>query len=410
MACNKHLHWTQRLALIQHNLHAASRTGNFNFFSNIQSAHFLHGTDYVAHLNSSLGDDADKLISVLDNFNSGIAWAHEDAFKAIYEGLNDTAIASSASNTPPSDRNKALLDRLHADIAQQRASADATIDKLMTQAVAQIQLQPFDIQEDAAMAFMLGTTFIADAVQVSLEQLNLLERYSHDGDLTRVESAYALVRFAVSAAVSALKGVLNMMELHDDPAGNAHARRSSIASISSVTGTAWSRSRATSEGSDSSANGQVVQPNNHGAWNFVRRVSTAFGSGPPSRRASLASTPSSTSSMTSGSPSNVPGHTHGPGPHSFTQATTYNNGNVTSAPPPAPSTSLKSPPGSHKRGMSLPYRNVHVLSPIQGTPAPDEAGGYKNPFEANFAQSAFPPPLVNTPEVSMPRYKHFPQM
>lgn len=77
------LHWTQRIALVRHNLHAARRTGDFTFFKTLQAHALIEGTDYVATLNDVLGDDADTVLSTLDNLNAGIAYVHQDAFKSI---------------------------------------------------------------------------------------------------------------------------------------------------------------------------------------------------------------------------------------------------------------------------------------------------------------------------------------
>lgn len=366
MATPKHLHWTQRIALVQHNLHAASRTGNFTFFTNIQSAHFLDGTDYVASLSVTLGDEADKLFSVLDNLNSGIAWAHEDAFKTVYESLKDAAASTSGTEHCGEGHKRALHERLHAEIADQHAAADAIIDKMISSAVTIIQqLQP-DVHEDAAHVFMLGTTFIADAVQVCLAQLAILESCIPDTNTACAESAYSTVRFAVSAAVSALKGVLNMMEAHHDPAAEAaaaNARRPSSASTPSL---ASPRPRALSRTSGDVATGLLTPPSGGApasGWNVFRRVSNAFqGAAAPSQKASITSVQSSTGSLSAG---------------------------LSNATPTFVNASLKSPP-AHKRGVSMPspLQGVgHKLSPILATPATndDTNDALKNPFDSSFA-------------------------
>lgn len=78
MAINteRKLHWTQRIALARHNLHAARRTSDFTFFKTLQAHALIEGTDYVATLNDVLGDDADTVLSTLDNLNAGIAYVH----------------------------------------------------------------------------------------------------------------------------------------------------------------------------------------------------------------------------------------------------------------------------------------------------------------------------------------------
>lgn len=71
------LHWTQRIALVRHNLHSARRTNDFTFFKSLQAHALLGGTDHVALLQSSLGDQADTVLSTLDNLNAGIAYVHQ---------------------------------------------------------------------------------------------------------------------------------------------------------------------------------------------------------------------------------------------------------------------------------------------------------------------------------------------
>src|SRR5438105_204805 len=87
---DRKLHWTQRVALVRHNLHAARRTGDFTFFKTLQAHALIECTDYVATLNDVLGDDTDTVLSTLDNLNAGIAYVHQDAFKSVYESAKST--------------------------------------------------------------------------------------------------------------------------------------------------------------------------------------------------------------------------------------------------------------------------------------------------------------------------------
>jgi hypothetical protein len=64
---NKQLHWTQRIALVRHNLHTASRSGDFGFFKSLQAAALIEGTNHFATLTSILEDDADTLLAAMDN-------------------------------------------------------------------------------------------------------------------------------------------------------------------------------------------------------------------------------------------------------------------------------------------------------------------------------------------------------
>jgi hypothetical protein len=91
------LHWTQRVALVRHNLHSARGTNDFSFFKSLQAHALIEGTDHVATLYSSLGDNADSVLSTLDNLNAGIAYVHQDAFKAVY----DAAKAAMHSTNQP---------------------------------------------------------------------------------------------------------------------------------------------------------------------------------------------------------------------------------------------------------------------------------------------------------------------
>ena len=84
------LHWTQRIALVRHNLHASRRSNDFTFFKTLQAQALIDGTDHVASLYSTLGGEADPVLSTLDNLNAGIAYVHQDAFKAVYDGAKST--------------------------------------------------------------------------------------------------------------------------------------------------------------------------------------------------------------------------------------------------------------------------------------------------------------------------------
>jgi hypothetical protein len=129
------LHWTQRVALVRHNLHSARRTNDFSFFKTLQAHALIEGTDHVAILYSSLGD-----------------------------------------NQPLSDRHSSL----RADISQQRDMADLAIDKTANSAINFIQAQPSHCQEAVANAWVTGTTIIADAVCVCLNEMKQLENGCDD--------------------------------------------------------------------------------------------------------------------------------------------------------------------------------------------------------------------------------------
>lgn len=196
------LHWTQRIALVRHNLHSARRTGDYTFFRTLQAHTLLDGTDHVALLHSLLGDEADSVLSTLDNLNAGIAYVHQDAFKAVYDGAKATMYK--VDNTPASRRSL-----LRVDIGQQRDMADMAIDKTTNSAVNLIETQPVFCQEAIANAWITGATIIADAVCVCLKQMEDVEE--NMDDFIRLEYSWSCIQNSVDAAISALRGIFNLM-------------------------------------------------------------------------------------------------------------------------------------------------------------------------------------------------------
>lgn len=199
---NARLHWTQRVAMVRHNLHSACRTNDFTFFKSLQAHALIDGTDHVANLYSSLGDNADAVVSTLDNLNAGIAYVHQDAFKAVYDG------AKSAMHTT----NQSLSDRrsmVRVDICQQRDMADHAIDKTANSAINFIQAQPAQSQDLVANAWITGTTIIADAVSVCRNEMALLEH--NLDDFIRLEYSWSCIQSSVDSAISALRGIFSLM-------------------------------------------------------------------------------------------------------------------------------------------------------------------------------------------------------
>lgn len=197
------LHWTQRIALVRHNLHAARRTNDFTFFKTLQAHAIIDGTDHVAILHSVLGNDADSVLSTLDNLNAGIAYVHQDAFKAVYDGAKSTMYK--ADNSPASRRSL-----LRVDICQQRDMADHAIDKTANSAVQLIHAQPVYCQDAVANAWITGTTIIADAVCVCLNEMEAIE--NNLDDFIRLEYSWSSIQSSVDAAISALRGIFSLME------------------------------------------------------------------------------------------------------------------------------------------------------------------------------------------------------
>lgn len=241
---DRQLHWTQRIALVRHNLHGASCTGDFSFFKTLQAHAIIDGTDHIATLSALLDGGADELLRVLDNLNTGIAYVHEDAFRNVYEELrksiedfqnpqadgNDKIRSIGSPGETPNDSKRASLRstssltslvekydfNYHSLTTQQRQLADSAIDKMMSSAIMLIKQQESPAaQEVAASILILGTTFIADAMEVSLAQLAKLE--SCADDLPHAEACWAQVQNTVAGAVSALKGILNMLDANEDP-------------------------------------------------------------------------------------------------------------------------------------------------------------------------------------------------
>ncbi|KAF2115421.1 hypothetical protein BDV96DRAFT_492851 [Lophiotrema nucula] len=226
------LHWTQRIALVRHNLHAARRTGDFTFFKTLQAHSLIDGTDHVAILNSVLGSDADQVLATLDNLNAGIAYVHQDAFKAVYDSAKSTMYK--AGNSPSSRRSL-----LRVDISQQRDMSDHAIDKTTNSAINLIEVQPVHCQDAVANAWITGTTIIADAVSVCLNEMELIEEYLDD--FIRLEYSWGTIQNSVDAAVSALRGIFNLMA-----GGTSVTSRASISSgTGSETGITRSRNSST---------------------------------------------------------------------------------------------------------------------------------------------------------------------
>jgi hypothetical protein len=221
------LHWSQRVARVRHNLHSARRTNDFSFFKSLQAHALIEGTDHVAILYSSLGDNADSVLSTLDNLNAGIAYVHQDAFKAVYD-----AVKMAIYNTNQSSSDQQSL--LRVGSYQQRDMADHAIDKTTNSAINLIQAQPAQCQEAVANDWVTGTTIIADAVCVCLNEMKQLENGCDD--FIRLEYSWNCIQSSVGSAISALREVLSLMaapNVNNGPYPPASARNFSISSASS---------------------------------------------------------------------------------------------------------------------------------------------------------------------------------
>ncbi|MBE7180678.1 MAG: hypothetical protein INR71_05620 [Terriglobus roseus] len=223
-ATEKPLHWSQRIALVRHNLHSARRDGDFSFFKALQAHAFLEGTDYVATITNNLGGDADAVLSTLDNLNAGVAYVFQDAFKKVHDGLKQMLKGY--------EEDDDIRARVRAEKADEIQRADLAIDRIVNSVIALIQLQNADHQNDVSCAWILGATIVADAVSVCTRELADIERCI--GDAPRLESSWAAVQSSVESAVTALRGILNLMAA--DEATEDFKRRESCASNPPPTG------------------------------------------------------------------------------------------------------------------------------------------------------------------------------
>lgn len=183
-------------------MHCARRTGDYTFFKTLQAHTLINGLDHVAILHTILGDQADSILSTLDNLNAGIAYVHQDAFKAVYDSAKSTMYK--VENTPSNRRSL-----LRVDICQQRDMADLAIDKTTNSAINLIEGQPVECQEAIANAWITGATIVADAVCTCLKQMDDVEEYMDD--FIRLEYSWSCIQNSVDAAISALRGIFNLM-------------------------------------------------------------------------------------------------------------------------------------------------------------------------------------------------------
>jgi hypothetical protein len=265
MSSNKQqLHWTQRVALIRHNLHAASRSSDFTFFKTLQAEGLIECTNHVATLSNALGDEADTLLAAMDNLNAGLAYVHQDAFKNVYDNLKNLT----REENKDVDRSK-----LHVDIIMQKTMADMAIDKMSSSVIALINLQAPIVQDMALNVWITGVSIIADALEVSLKQMDSLD--SKIDDFIRLEEAWNTVKASVACAITGLKGVFSLMDT-STPGGSSDKSSTRSASIVSASSAMFRRLST----AFASSNGGITGP-----------------SPPSSRNASIVSAPSNISSF-----------------------------------------------------------------------------------------------------------------
>lgn len=220
----KQLHWTQRVALVRHCLHTASRSGDFSFFKTLQAASFVEGTNHAATLSATMGDEADAVMAAMDSLNAGLAHIHEDAFKTVFDNLKDSKREGNAD----ADKSK-----LYVDITMQKTMADMAIDKTSSSAIGLISSQPEEVQDCAASVWITGATIVADALEVALREMESLE-YKMD-DFIRLEESWNTVKASVMCAVMGLKGVFSLMNPSSPNSPDKTSSRSaSVVSASSA--------------------------------------------------------------------------------------------------------------------------------------------------------------------------------
>lgn len=197
----KRLSWTQRVALIRHNLHTASRSGDYTFFRTFQACALLDGTNHVATLIAAMGDEADTILAAFDDLNTGIAYIHQDAFKRVYDNLK-----SQIRDGDP----KVARSQFHVDVAMQKKVLDGAIDKVVGSAIALLNQQPENVQDTAANVWVSGAILVADAMEICNQELDRLE--DKLDDFIRLEEAWTNVKGATVFAIMGLKGVFSFLE------------------------------------------------------------------------------------------------------------------------------------------------------------------------------------------------------
>ena len=296
----KPLHWTQRVALVRHNLHAASRSGDFGFFRILQAAAFVEGTNHAAILTAAIGDDADTVLAATDSLNAGLAYVHQDAFMNVYNNVKDMV---RNGDTLAEDKAK-----LYVDITMQKSTADMAIDKSTNSVVALINQQPESVQDTVANVWIVGATIVADTLDIAIREMDSLE-YKID-DFIRLEESWNTVKASVTGSITGLKGVFSLMDPTGSHTPEKPATRS--ASIASAGSAMFRRmSNALSAGSNAPASAEVrhssvgsshtTSPANTNSSSFARNGSAVSFQTPVYRMPNYLR-----SSVSSGCPTSMP--------------------------------------------------------------------------------------------------------
>lgn len=237
--CDKHssckqLVWSQRLALVRHNLHISHYTHDFTFFRTLQLQTLLNNTDHASNLANALDSsvdshrlvqsqttgirrssdalDADVVIASLDSVAAVIANVYEDAVRSLCKAVRSAAVTRDAQKEVSTDNETADVARMDACriAARQRTQAEASIDKMLDNAVVLIAKLPPTAQDEAAAIFIQSIAFVADAISVCLVQMERIE-CAHN-DASQLDTAIDTAASVVAQAVSAMKGVFRLMD------------------------------------------------------------------------------------------------------------------------------------------------------------------------------------------------------
>lgn len=277
-------HFYRWKPLVRYNLHSAARTGDFTFFKALQGQLALEGPDHVAAFQSALGDDADVILHALDDLNAGMAYVHQDSFKAVYG-----SVRSSISEDRESRLAKLLVDAHH-----HKQRAEFAFDKLAISVINFIQQQPAHTGDAVATVWMVGITVVADAVKVCLDQLDRIELWVDD--FVRLESSWHSVQTAVEASVSAIRGISSLMATSENGSSGAHQRSTSVSSAASSTSSVTKRLSnalfhpppAYTSGSNSSSSSMAASSSRNPSFSYSSDIRAALSIAHPDHVPTLA--------------------------------------------------------------------------------------------------------------------------
>lgn len=390
---NKKFHWKQRLALTRHNLHTASLTQDFSFFKTLQALNLVSGTNHLSILTSALAaastgsdedkeDLADSLILTLDKFNTIVACVHEDAFKSVFDSAR---VCAGHGQTTPMEK-KVLY---YASMAAERRQAEEAIDKMFNSAVDAISGQPESAQDSAAWVFILGTTFIADAIGICLLHMDKIGDSLDDP--FRLESNWSTVQSAVATATSGMKGVFKLMDQSEPDLSRVSPRD---LTPDATEGHAHQRAQ--------SADGY--------AKTMFRRMSTAFTTGPALHASSGSNSASSSTSTLPSRKSSVSSFISAPSRKSSVVSNSNSNSSSASGHRGVGAASMNGFAAHMPSKSAVGHSGLtKTMSPIPSTPSAEGVTAKANPFDATFANNVafnrYVPSLTADNSTSFPEHR-----